>query len=327
MALLESKTEFTGIESRILSNSDRIFNKELIDLVKSGLINKDVISYSEESFLFETKNIIMPKFIWQNFTKEHVVLGTSIPFHTFLGEARKQITDKFFERLNSHDKMAQLKDCLGYDKIVKRLIENGKESTVQDLNNLFDKKFSNMFSLGINILADQDACGYFELSLAPKIEIEKFLSDYIEAVVHLNKSYRIKLEFDKLAYCPIDNLVGEEILNIIGIIGKITRETLKLITTDFIQIIEEICSVSLDEYELESFRTNGIKKEVDSLIYFNEIVNPTAMGVLIKNVDNGKYIFGQLKEYLAFLPKESKLKDIDDYLASHKELDFLQSYF
>lgn len=309
---------FNGSDNKVLHIQDEVHNNDLIELAKSGLIKGDIVSYNNDSFMFETEDIVMPSFILENPIEIKSLLGLDIDPSLFIGENRKKIKDIISMRFSGSQKRQEYVDLIKFKSIRDTLMAEGRESTAEQLASFTSRSFKDMFIFNIDLLTDASDKAYFSISIKPNISMGDILDDYIEAVLFLNKSYRIKLSYEKLSYCPIETKLGSQIVSVIDTINIMTSKAMDIVKNELLQIVEEVLTVNIEEYSVEDFSTSGIRAKMKDITYFKNVLSCSGSIAFIKNINTGNYLIGELREKFEYLPLEIS--------SSNSDLIFSESY-
>lgn len=317
MKLVESQYRSEETDVEVFSNGE-IKNQDLIDLAKSGLVSGNIVSYSENSFMFETNKLMLPNFIDENFANGSVLTGIPIK-HSSLNKDMKRTIVPIFEKIfYTEDKIAYIKNKFEIQEQIQKLSSAGRDNIVEILNSFFNSSnFLTKFELNISLLADKEDSVYFLISSRPKIDLANIFDNYIQAILHMNRLWRSKFGSEKLCFCPLETQLGEEISSIISLLNAISQEVRITAANDLIAVVEQLKGESFDEYMIEEVRTTGIEIEENIVSYFKNVCFPYGTSALIKDSSSGDLNLCYLNKTIKYLPTEM---DLEQYKHIFKEI-------
>ena len=322
MSVTAYESKETGI--KILS-ADETIEPDLIELANSGLIDKNIRSFGKDSFAFQTDNILLPSFIHKNFATFKSVVGINYDAGKITFAQRKEIFSQFMNKLSSPDKLMNIRGALKIEEIVKRLRNNNKDNIAEIVGDFFSQAIANSYSIDISLYeTDSPDELFFKMITTPKLTMESVLEDYIQAVIFENKLYRTRVGCEKLSFCPIDSSLGSQIIYLIDNLNSKLEQLNEIIVNEFIETLEQVLQVSLDQYYLEINKVDGIDVERNSVSYFQNVSMPLGtVGISASSREENTLYLCSIDDAVdvKFLPS---VFSIDEYKKYFKEYNILK---
>ncbi len=316
------KSKDTGTE--ILSFSQEIKNKDLIDLSESGLVTGKIINYSEDSFVFETENLMLPNFIFENFGMGSSICGlASVKFTSLNAAMRKSILNKFNRVISDPKKSNFIRDVLNIEREVTRLQSDGNSNMADILNEYFDNQLLKKNEINLSLLKDNDDTLYFLVKTKPIINFSSIFDEFTKAILYYNRLYRSKVGSEKLCFCPIETKIGDQFYSMIDLFNRASTEIRKLLVSDLIAIFEEETSQVFEDYLQEEMLNTGVLINRNLIGYFKNICAPVGRCALVKDLATGNPTLGFLSKDVKYIPQELNLPDFPTLFESQEELQHI----
>lgn len=290
-------------------SGEEIQNKDLMALADAKMVTGDIVSYSKDSFLFKTDNLMLPGFISESFGFGISIIGLPISYEKLSVGFRKSFNAKLDKIIRSNEKFEDIKASIGLANEMRNLQEAGRHATADILGTIFNGDIIRTFNIGLTTYRDQDGQIFVTISSsASSKEVERIFQEYMSAVLIENKKWRIKIDNEKMCYCPIESSIGTQISTLIEFINKASKQIRNIIAFDIICLMEEELGESLEEYIFEENFLSGIKIGLNSVTYFKNVCSPEGKAVFVQEKSSERYALCYLKEYIEYVPKELDLQ-------------------
>lgn len=319
MKLVESKYKSAETGREIFGKED-IKNQDLIDLANSNLISGNIVNYSSDSFMFETDKLMLPRFIDKDFALGTSVIGLPLSISKLSKTEKASLLPALQKSLYHPSKVEFIKNTFNINNQIQRLQQNGRDNIADILRHFFDDNLLKKFEIDITLASDNDQNIYFIIKSKPRIDLEQIFSNYIDAIVYQNTLYRSKVGSEKLCFCPLETVLGEEISSIITLFNVISKEVRSLVGIELINVIEELKGITLDEYVNEEIKNTGIDVKNNTVSYFKNISYPNGMAVLLTDTQTGEPALCYLKKIQKYMPLEL---DINSYIGLFENVVYL----
>lgn len=302
-----------GTKIKILAK-ETFKNDDLIELANSGLLDKHIISYSKESFVFETANIIMPKFIHPNVCSFKNILGVQIEKNALSYEIRKRIYSNFFEKLQKPEKIEEVNNVLKVKELIQKLQGNNRDNVADIIEKFFSKKLTDAFNIDISIYNSDGADElFFKINFEPSLLTEDLLEDYFQAIIYENTLFKTKVGSEKCCFCPIETKLGNQVISLITSLNEKIAFVNNLIIHEFVESLEEVLGEPIEDYLLETNKYNGIEVDLNTVYYYKNVASPLGTcGIVTDSAGEETIYLAYLAEDIKFLPLIINMHDYND---------------
>ncbi len=302
-----------GTKIKILAK-ETFKNDDLIELANSGLLDKHIISYSKDSFVFETANIIMPGFIHKNVCSFKNVLGVSLEKTSLSFEIRKRIYSVFSDKLQNPDKIEEVNNILKIKELIQKLQSNAKDNVAEIIETFFSKRLSDSFNINVSIYnSDSDDEVFFKLNVEPVLSVEELLEDYFQAIIYENGLFKAKVGSEKCCFCPIETKLGSQVIGLLNSLNEKIAFVNNMITHSFVESLEEVMGNTIEDYLLETNKYNGIEVDLNTVYYYKNVASPVGTCGIVTDTDQEERIYlAYLKDDVKFLPLVINMADYQE---------------
>ncbi len=270
------------------------------DLANSGLATEKIVLYSDNSFVFKTKGILIPHFISPTIGEGNSFIKLPIPRRVLglLG------LPKLLEKLKSPENIGYILEKLGISDFINNLNEEDEELRTFATNifvNKFYTAFINKIDL-VDIKEDKENSGII-IKTIPNIDLSPLIKMYSKIMLKQNKQYMSKVSNEELCFTPIENNTCSNFFKFIILINTFAKELRATLVNILLGEIEKKTEINVENFSLESQSNSGIMVDKDEVIYYNNVIVSDGLGYIIQEpVTKISYLAFSNKEY-GFLPK------------------------
>ncbi len=329
MSKLLEKTQILGT-TKIFSNEDVLRNQDIEFLAMSGLTQGKIVIYNKDSYMFQTKNLLIPHFISNNFCAGETILKVPIKLEKikeikdFKDMISKKITDHIFEP----DVIASILEKIDFEFLFGNLLAQGKEELARLMSSMLKDKWYENYQINIDLYScNEDKESVFIVSINPIMDTDLLLSEYKTAILHMNRIFRSEIPHDNLSFCPLENETSKEIIEVLNIFTLFTKELRETIANGLIGMFEEILKENLNEYAIESQTQNGINVDRNLVTYYKNTVCPDGLAFLTKDIKTGSKFLSYLKKEFGYLPLEIDIESSDYLFTESIRLNFIDNIY
>lgn len=309
--LLERSYDSGEAKSRVLCNYNDV-NQMLRDLCDSGLAYGDIVSYSEQSYMFRTEGIFLPYFIEKGLGDGKTIVRASVPVDQ-IAENWKAITQKVYENVSNQESIDFIAETAEFGELAERLYHAGKSDIVNCLAKVFREQWFKYIKAYAFLYSSEDGKeSYISIKLSPKIDWDLILEGYKAAILHQNRLYKSKLKSEDLMFCPLDHALCSDLLAIVSMVTIFTRELRTAFANEMMTQIESCINKEIDEYQIENQSNYGIKRDNNVITYYKNTLSPEGTIALVRDKISGKDLFVGLAKEFEYLPIELSIEEHKD---------------
>lgn len=306
MSLTNSyKSEKTNVVIKSIGEVDKTnINPDLIELADSGLINKNILNFGIDSFVFESDNVLMPNMIYKNLIKYNNIIGLSIDKKLLTFDSRKKIYTYFYDKISTANSISDIYGYLNIEKVVIDLRAKGKDSVADLLHGFFSQPVSSSFKFNINLYeSDSQDELFIKFELEPNLTVESLFEDYIQAILYENRLFKTNVGSEKMAFCPLETRLGAQVQWLTSIVLRKIELLNTLLINNLIEAFEKELDISVDEYLLETNKLSGVELDNNVIYYFQNVVSPVGtVAILTDSFSDERISLAYLKEQVKFIP-------------------------
>lgn len=293
---------------------EKFKDDDLTELADSGLLDNDIFSYSKDSFVFETANIIMPKFIYPKLCSFKNVLGVQMPKASLSFDLRKKIHSVFMDKISNPEKIEEINNILKIKELVQKLQGNNKDSVAEIIEKFFLKRITDSFNVTTSVYSSDGADElFFKINVEPKLLTEELLEDYFQAILYESSLYKTKVGSDKCCFCPIETKLGGQVISLLNSLNDKMIIINDIILRNFVETLEIICEKPIEDYLLETNKYNGIEVDLNTVYYYKNVATPLGTCGILTDSEQEEIIYlAYLQDEIKFLPLIININDYND---------------
>ncbi len=309
------------LDSRYKSSKCEVFssngevNPMIHKLCDSGLTEGNIISYSENSYMFRTKDIFLPYFIEKGLGEGKTIVRVNEPLE-LMKKNWDKITSEVFQAIVNTETIEFINEQADLPDLIERLYNNYKTDIASSLLRIFKDDWASHIKVYLILYASENKEETFiSVRVSPNINWELILEGYKNAILHLNKMFKSNLVDEDLTFCPIDNELSLDLLAIVETVKTFVYELRNNLANEIMARAEAILEKTIDEYEIENQSTFGIERENNLITYYKNTINPKGTMALIRDTADDKDCFVKLNKEYQYLPTSLAIKDNEEYFS------------